>query len=255
MKVTIHQPNFLPYLGFFEKILYSDVFVVYDTAQFSRDGFQQRNYIKLRDEKHLCTLAVGTASAWHLPIMSVPLIDNRKTQNLWKTITLAYRKTPYFDVYRNDIESFFFSNPTTLSGLSMQLIEYFLQKLNWKGKIVYASSIGLDPMKRKTDALLEIVQKVGGTVYVSGSSGKSYLEEDKFRDAGIDVVYQSYTPLVYPQMGDRFIPGLAFLDYLFNAPLEDLQFKYKFDRKERLCVMTTAEEPVAPSLVSEKGEE
>lgn len=235
MKVTIHQPNFLPYLGFFEKILYSDVFVVYDTAQFSRDGFQQRNYIKLRQDKYLCTLSVGTASAWHLPIMHVPIVDNRKTQSLWKTIALAYGKAPYFARYKSDLEQIFLSNPTRLSELSMRLIEFFLAKLNWKGTIVYASSLDLDPAKRKTEALLEIVQRVGGTVYVSGSSGKNYLEEDMFRDAGIEVVYQSYTPLVYPQHGSEFFPGLAFLDYLFNAPLEDLHFKYKFDRKERLC--------------------
>ena len=235
MKVTIHQPNFLPYLGFFEKILYSDVFVVYDTAQFSRDGFQQRNYIKLRDEKYLCTLSVGTPSAWHMSIKDVPIIDNRKTQNIWKTIALAYRKAPFFSRYQAEIESLFMANPTSLSALSMQIIEFFLQKLNWKGKIVYASTLGLDPAKRKTDALLEIVQRVSGTMYISGSSGKSYLEEDKFREAGIDVVYQSYTPLVYHQLGEEFIPGLAFLDYLFNAPLEDLKFNYKFNRKERLC--------------------
>jgi hypothetical protein len=97
--------------------------------------------------------------------------------------------------------------------------------------------------------LLEIVQAVGGTVYVSGSSGRSYLEEDMFADAGIEVVYQTFRAQTYPQSGTEFVPNLAFLDFLFNACPEDLQFQYKFDRKERLCVNASAQVPVTPSSV------
>lgn len=235
MKVTVHQPNFLPYIGFFEKILYSDVFVVYDTAQFSRDGFQQRNYIKFDNGKVLCTLSVGTASAWHLPIQDVPIKDNIKTQKIWKTIALAYKKAPFFKEYATDLEAIFASNPTNLCDFNMKIIEYILHKLKWRGKIVYASSLGLDATKRKTDALVDIVQAVGGTVYVSGSSGKNYLEEEAFKRLGIDVVYQSFTATPYPQLGDTFIPNLPILDYMFNARLEDLQLHYTFNRKECLC--------------------
>jgi len=234
MKVTIHQPNFLPYLGFFEKILYSDVFVIYDTAQFSRDGFQQRNFIKLGDGKHLCCLQVGS-DAWHHPIKDVAIKNDIVTQKMWKTISLAYRKAPYFHLYREELEALFLSHPTNLSDFSTAIIRYVLEKLHWTGTIVRTSELPmLDPSLRKTDALLQIVQAVGGSVYVSGSSGKNYLEEHKFTAAGIEVVYQAFRATPYPQLGSEFIPNLAVLDWLFNAPIDSLQFQYKFDRREAL---------------------
>lgn len=239
MKVTIHQPNFLPYLGFFEKILYSDIFVIYDTTQFSRDGFQQRNYIKLNNVKHLCTIPVG-ASAWHLSIKDVAILETHQIKKIWKTIKNAYLKAPYFKKYQHELEMIFSSNPKNLTDFNILLIQFFLEKLNWKGKIIRSSELNLDTTKRKTDALLEIVQQVGGTTYISGSSGKSYLEEEKFTEAGIDVVYQSFKAFEYNQLGDTFIPNLGFIDYLFNMPLDSLQFQYIFNRKESLCVQTPA---------------
>ena len=232
MKVTIHQPNFLPYLGFFEKILYSDVFVIYDTAQFSRDGFQQRNYIKIGNSKYLCCLQVGS-DAWRHPINDVTIKNDNVTQKIWKTIALAYKKAPFFHLYRDELETIFMSHPTNLSDFSIVLILYVLEKLHWTGKIIRTSELPtLDTSLRKTDALLHIVQAVGGTVYVSGSSGKNYLEEHKFTDVGIDVVYQSFHPAIYPQQGTDFIPNLAVFDRLFNASIDSLEFQYKFDRIE-----------------------
>lgn len=235
MKVTIHQPNFLPYLGFFEKILYSDIFVIYDTTQFSRDGFQQRNYIKLNNMKYLCTIPVGS-SAWHLSIKDVPILESVQIKKIWKTITNAYLKTPYFQKYKSELETIFLSNPKNLTEFNILLIRFFLEKLNWKGKIIRSSELNIDTTKRKTDALLEIVQKVGGTTYISGSSGKSYLEEEKFTEVGIDVVYQSFKAFEYKQLGDTFIPNLGFIDYLCNMPIESLQFDYIFNRKEGLRI-------------------
>lgn len=254
MKVTVHQPNFLPYLGFFEKILASDVFVVYDTAQFSRDGFQQRNSILLNGTKVLCSLSVGTAEAWHLPIKDVPIKDDRKTRAIWTTICQAYQKAPYFARYRSHFEPLFLGHPTNLCDFSLQIIEVVLQILGWTGRIVRASTLGLDPTKRKSEALLEIVQAVGGTVYISGSSGKSYLNEQIFRDAGIEVLYQAFHAHPYPQRSAVFVPHLPVLDFLFNAPIETLQFEYKFHRKEDLGVGGPAEVAVRSSFLTEEVE-
>lgn len=256
MKVTVHQPNFLPYMGFFEKILASDVFVVYDTAQFSRDGFQHRNSILLNGTKVLCSLTVGTATAWHLPIKDVPICDDRKTRAIWKTICQAYQKAPYFALYRDAFESLFHSHPENLCDFSLQIIQLVLDCLGWTGRLVRASTLPLNPQLRKSEALLEIVQAVGGTVYLSGSSGASYLNEQLFTDAGIDVVYQSFHARPYPQRGvSAFVPNLPILDFLFNAPVESLQFEYKFHRKEDLGVRAPAEVAVGRGLLTEELEE
>lgn len=256
MKVTVHQPNFLPYLGFFEKILASDVFVVYDTAQFSRDGFQHRNSILLNGTKVLCSLTVGTATAWHRPIKDVPICDDRKTRAIWKTICQAYQKTPSFALYRDALESLFQSHPTNLCDFSLQIIHLILDRLGWTGRLVRASTLSLNPQLRKSEALLEIVQAVGGTVYLSGSSGASYLNEQLFRDAGIDVLYQSFRARPYPQRGaSTFVPNLPAIDFLFNAPIESLQFEYKFHRKEDLGIRAAAHVPIGDSLLTEEVEE
>jgi hypothetical protein len=255
MKVTVHQPNFLPYLGFFEKILASDVFVVYDTAQFSRDGFQQRNSILLNGTKVLCSLSVGTADAWHLPLKDVPIKDDRKTRAIWATLCQAYQKAPYFQLYRPRFEPLFLGHPTNLCDFSLQIIEVVLQILGWTGRIVRTSTLNLDLTKRKSEALLEIVQAVGGTVYLSGSSGKSYLNEQIFRDAGVEVLYQAFHPHPYPQRSEAFVPNLPILDFLFNAPVSSLQFEYKFHRKEDLGVGASTEVSIGRGLLTEEVEE
>lgn len=234
MKITIHQPNFNPYLGFFEKILYSDVFVVYDTAQYSKEGFQNRNYIKCNNVSTLLTLEVY-GDSWHKQIKDVTLSNPKRLEKCWSSIKAAYSRTRYFKKYESDLEMIFKTPTDSLLEINMRLIRWILSLMNYNGQIIYSSELNLDLTRKKSDALYDIVTKLSGIEYISGSSGIHYLDETLFKQSNITVTYQSFEHPIYNQRGSEFIKNMGILDYIFNNAIEDLKFHNHFYRKEDFC--------------------
>ena len=234
MKITIHQPNFNPYLGFFEKIMYSDVFVVYDTAQYSKEGFQNRNYIKCNDTSTLLTIEVY-GDSWHKQIKDVKLANPLRLSKLWKSIKGAYGKCPYFKIYEHELEELFKTPTDSLLEINMRIIKWVLSLMGYVGQIIYSSELNLDTIRKKSDALFDIVSALKGTEYISGSSGMHYLDETLFKQSNIIVTYQSFEHPEYNQRGKEFVKNMGVLDYIFNNPIDDLKFHNHFYRREDFC--------------------
>jgi hypothetical protein len=216
MKVTIHQPNYLPNAGFFHKILQCDVYVVYDTAQFVRSRFDNRNYVKANNTKVLMTVPVSHES--HFRPIAEARVDNRGAWRAkhWKTIEGAYRKAPYFASLRDAFERIYAVAPETLPDLSLPIIREILGILGWKGRVELASRLPLDRGRRSTDAILDILAAVDATAYLAGASSKKYLAEEAFGQRPIALEYHRFAPPVYRQLGEPFLPNLSALDLIFN---------------------------------------
>jgi hypothetical protein len=193
----------------------SDIFVIYDTAQYSKENFHNRNKLKFNNQDVLLTVPVPSNS-WRNNIKDVNMIDSVHLKKIWKTISIAYGKTPFFNVYSDCFKEIFHTESSSLCSLNCSIIIKTLELFGYKGQIVYSSKLGLDPTLRKTDALLQIVKQLNGTVYVSGSSGMNYLDEAAFTREHIRVIYQKFKPFAYKQTGHTFIPYLGVLDYIFN---------------------------------------
>lgn len=216
MKVTIHQPNYLPYLGFFHKIVQCDTFVIYDTAQLVMDRFDNRNYIKVNDQKVLLTIPMQKES--HFAHWK-----DAKTNNTfswrgkhWKTLEMAYHKTPYFTSFKDGFEKIYATRVELLTDMSIPLISYVLKILGWNGRIIRSSTLPLNPNLRSTEAILDILQNVGATSYLAGASSKKYLNEALFASSGIELLYHHFTHPTYTQVGRDFISHLAVVDAIFN---------------------------------------
>ncbi len=216
MKVTIHQPNYLPNAGFFHKILQCDCYVVYDTAQFVRSRFDNRNLIKTNNEKVFMTVPITRDS--HFKPIGEAKVNNATPwrEKHWKTLQSAYQKAPHFAALAPALEEIYSAVPTVLPDLSLPIIRSLLNHFGWKGRLVLASDLPLDRSLRSTEAVLDILRAVGATSYLAGASSKKYLDEEAFARSDIALEYHHFTPPVYGQLGGPFIPNLCALDLVFN---------------------------------------
>ncbi|HPM43709.1 MAG TPA: WbqC family protein [Candidatus Omnitrophota bacterium] len=219
MIVALHQPQYLPWLGYFHKIAHCDQFVFLDNVQYKDREFQNRNKIRTKDGPIWLTVPVSSKGRGR-QIISRVLIDNGFE---WKRKHLAALKTSYghaafFERYFPFFEKVYGKSWERLSDLNFHIIEYILKELGISKRIHLESA--LDVRSEKTDRIVEICRKLGADTYLSGAGGKDYLEEDKFPAAGIKLVYQQFDHPTYRQQfmkDDKdFMPYMSVVDLLFN---------------------------------------
>jgi len=222
MKISINQPAYLPWLGYYERIAVSDVHVVLDHVQFEKNSFINRNRITTKNGPAWLTIPVLTSGRFQaLPINQV-IIDNQPDwkRKHWESIRQAYRKSPHFSLHEAFLTEFYATEWNLLLKYCMHLNEYLLDVLSIKTPLILSSELGIN--SKKTDLVLDICKKLGATTYYSGALGKNYLDEEAFQAEGIEVVYQDYHHPVYRQMHIPFVSHLSTLDLICNHGPESL---------------------------------
>ena len=217
MIISIHQPNYLPYLGFFDKIIKSDIFVVYDDAQFNKKDYHHRNKIRIHDGWKWLTVPVVNEEK---PINEIT-IKNEQEQNKahwarvhFKEIQANYSKTEYFSTYEKELKEIYESRYDRLVDLNISIIKFLMKAFDIHKKIVYSSEFGFK--SKSSQKNLDIVDALGGDVYLSGSGGCNYLDTSLFSAKGIRVEYQDFKHPLYKQRFESFVPNMASIDALFN---------------------------------------
>lgn len=213
--VSIHQPGYLPWLGYFEKIARSDIHVFFDDVQFEKNSFDNRN--KILTAQGELWLTVPVLSKGHLDTrLSDIEIDTRApwAKKHWKTITMNYSKCPYFSEHASFFEQIYNRDWKNLLALNIEITTYLLKALGISTKLVYSSKLQKDG--KKSDLVLSICKNLGAGTYLSGTFGKDYLELEKFQAANIQVLFQDYEHPVYKQHFEGFVPYMSVIDLLFN---------------------------------------
>jgi hypothetical protein len=222
MIVAIHQPNHLPYLGFFDKIHKSDVFVIHDDAQFNDSDFQHRNRIRVYEGWKWITVPVERKEIPINEIMiknNVNIGDRHWSMAHFEIIQGWYKNAPYFETYEDDIRKIYESKYDKLADLNMELIKFLINSFDLDIKIVFSSNFNL--ASKRTERIIDTVRAVGGDTYLSGPAGKSYMDLSLFTD--IELQFQDFKHPKYPQCYDKFVPNMSAIDTLFNVgklPLE-----------------------------------
>jgi hypothetical protein len=223
MIVAIHQPTFFPWLGYFDRMAASDLFVILDHVQFERRNYQNRTLIRLEDESRWLTVPVVQLS------QKEKIIDKRVDNpadvtgarwwgpNSFNTLKYAYRKAPFFDDYASRLREIFAARWEKLLDLNMATLEFMREKLEITTPMMRSST--LQPEGQRSGLLLDICQKVGATAFLGGMGGsRGYLDLDAFNAAKMGVRWQDFAHPVYTQPGMApFIKGLSALDLLFNC--------------------------------------
>lgn len=213
MIVTIHQPDFLPWLGFFDRWRKSDLFIVLDDVQFIRRGWQHRDKIKTKDGATWLTVPVVKKGKYHQLIRDVK-IDN---QTNWrythlKTIESNYNKAPDFEECFKRIKEIYDKKHLFLIDLNMDLLHLVAVMLRLTTPTVFASDYHVETTS--TQRLVDLVKSAGGTVYLTGLGSKDYLDESLFNKENIEVIWHEFRHSAYRQLHGEFIPMLSCLDYL-----------------------------------------
>lgn len=235
-----HQPNFLPYLGFFDKMKMSDVFVIRDEVLFTASDYHHRNRIRINGNDNQnnpqCKWVKVPVEKVKDNIMHVPIRkDARVKDKLWREAILhdlkaSYGGSPDFPEIFSEVRDIIEKGHSKLLSINMDLIYFFMKKFEINTKIVLASELGLKPEHfQKGDAsqdLVDICKHLGAETYLSGSGGKSYLDLKKFEDVGINVEFQDFVHPTYQQMFPGFLPNMAAIDYLFCRNLDKPKFDF-----------------------------
>jgi len=212
--VAIHQPQYLPYLGFFHKLAQCDVFVVLDDVQFQKNGLQNRN--KIKTCKGWQWLTVPVLQRADQTIKEVRLNpQTRWSRKHWSALVTNYSKAPFFALYGASIREILQAEHEYLGSLDMALVRFCAQALGIETPMTMSSELKVGP--GKTQRLVNICQALNADTYLSGPGGKRYMEMELFERAGLTVKFQEFTSPVYAQQfaDQGFLPNLSVLDALF----------------------------------------
>lgn len=222
MIVAIHQPNFLPWIGFFYKILKSDIFVLLDIVQFSKNSYQNR--VKIKIPQGALWLTVPVIHNFGQLTKDVKINNNEKWKDKHlKTLEMNYKRAPYFEIIYSMLKDIYHKKEWEfITDFNIELINTVCNFIEIKTKIVVASS--LDVKGSSTDLLIDIVKKLGGTTYLSGKGGIKYQDEEKFKNNMISLIYTDFKHPIYPQLWGEFVEGLSILDLLFNCGSKCLDY-------------------------------
>jgi hypothetical protein len=215
MIISIQQPEYFPWLGFFDKILSVDKVVFLDNVQFKKRYFENRNKIRTFDGWGWIMTPVLTKGHFNQKIKDV-MIDNSQPwqRKITSTITQNYQKSPFWSEGGEQLCELITKRWENLVDFNLAVIDFFMEKLEIKRNYCLASS--LDTKHSGSQLILEICRKMNASQYLSGRNGRNYLEKMSFITSNIEVKYQDFKHPLYSQFHGQFIPNMSIADLYFN---------------------------------------
>lgn len=218
MKVCIHQPNYLPYIGFFNKIKNTDVYVLLDVAQYVKNRFDNKNRIRTKEGSMYLTIPLLSKDCYLKRLYEVKSPpENKWKKKHWKSIEAHYAKADYFDSYKDSLKRIYETDFTKLVDFNEAIIRFLIKEFKLETTVIKSTDLDIDVNLNSTDLLINILKEVGASIYLSGISGKKYIDEGKFKASNIWLEYQHFVHPVYKQRFDGFVKNMAAIDLLFNV--------------------------------------
>lgn len=217
--MAMHQPNYVPWLGYFHKLASCDTFVHLDAVQYPRgQSFGARNRIKTPNGVSWLTIPVSRPPGREgkVTYAEVAFADAGWPAKHLKTVEMGYRRAPYFDEVFALYEAGLGSGPSLLD-VNLALIESIADYIGITSRRLRLSEL-LGEFGQRNELVIDICRALGADVYVSGTGGgREYGDPDLLAEHGIELRFDEYTPPAYPQLWESFEPSLSILDALFNC--------------------------------------
>jgi hypothetical protein len=222
----IHQPSFIPWLGFYDMLDAADEYIIYDTVQFDKNGWRNRNKIKLVDGVLWLTIPVQTSGN------SKQINKDIKVQevNAWKkkhlnSIYHSYKRAPFFDEIYKIIEPIWKLNSNFLLDYQLSGLQATVNYLEIKTKVRLASELQfVSSSSDKQARIIDLCKYVGANTYLNGAAGSELYQKEIFKNENIGLYFQNYKHPQYSQLHGKFIGHLSILDLLFCEGKESLNF-------------------------------
>ncbi len=214
MRLAVHQPNYIPWCGYFSKIRSCDVFVFLDDAEISTgQSYVYRSQV--RGPKGAEWLSVPTHRSLHQSIRDVTFADVKWARKHLHKLEALYRKAPHFGDVFALLEPIFLSPGELLADFNIRLIRSLAVFLGLERRFERSGNLKVEGTR--DDRHIALAAAVGADTYLSGKGGQGYQDPSRFAEAGIRLEVREYRPVAYPQIHGEFLPGLSIVDALFNC--------------------------------------
>lgn len=215
--VTAHQPNYLPWIGLFSKINQANCFVVANTFELGNQSTFNRNKIRTNAGWGYLTVPIGR-KVCGMRICDIKVSEDRSWKYIhWQSIYRNYAHTDFFKDYKDFFEDLYLRDFKYLWQMNMEIILYLLKCFKIEVEILAASNMNIDPNLPTTDFLIALAEDAGGDIYLSGPSGRDYMNLEKFSQQNMGLKFFDLNHPVYKQRYLGFEPNMSAIDLLFNA--------------------------------------
>lgn len=215
MILTAHQPSYLPWLGLFAKILLADEYCIFDSVQYSKKGFDNRNRILTAHGVRWLSVPVESANHREKSCKEIKICSSNWPRKHIRSIAQAYGNARYFDNYMAELENLLaVRRYERLAELNEAILIWGMRKFEIDRRVVRASDF--DFKGRKSELVLDMCHQLGASSYIFGGQGRSYADLDAFERAGVEVGFLDYRYPVYDQGAPQFVTNLSFIDILFH---------------------------------------
>ena len=220
MLIAIHQPQYLPWLGYLDKIDKAEVFVILDNVQFKKNEWQNRNRIKTVQGWQWITVPVLYKFPEKINEVRINNNTNWNRKHLQALIT-NYSKSLYFADYKNLFEDIFSRSWDRLVDINIEIIKFLISAFELKTRLVMASDLKL--REEPTERLIDICKTLNANKYLAGRDGGKYMNLEMFDKEEIEIIFQDFKHPVYNQLYGDFVPGMSAVDLLFNCGDKSLE--------------------------------
>ncbi len=226
MIISIHQPNFIPWIGYFYKVSQSDVFVFLDDVQYTKNSFINRNKIKTASGPVWLTLPVqgGKLSQSIKDTLYFDRLNNVK--KVKRSVEMSYAKSPFFKEYFDELCHVLDNDADSVAVYNQRVILWLFEQFGigttWKVSSEMSGVTGTG-----TERLVSICRGLGADSYLSGGGGANYQEEEIFTSNSIRLTYTDFVHPQYAQLFGEFVPYMSAIDLLFNCGPESRQWFVK----------------------------
>lgn len=228
-KIAILQSSYIPWKGYFDLINMVDEFVIFDTAQYTKNDWRNRNKIKTSQGVQWLSIPCRQKNI-EQTIIDTIINDQRWARKHWQSISQSYSKSPFFDKYSDIFKDFYLNNAEDkLSNVNCQLISIINKVLDIKTKITTSGQYDL--YEGQTEKLLGICEQAGADVYLSGPAAKDYFDMRLAEEKKIQVEWMDYSGYPeYSQSHPPFEHGVSILDLIFNEGPNAAKFMKSFQK-------------------------
>jgi hypothetical protein len=216
-RVAISQSNYMPWKGYFDLINSVDEFVVFDDVQFTKSDWRNRNRLKCREGACWLSIPIQVKGRYFQKINDAQIADPNWATRHWKTIEGLYGRAEYFKAYKDNIRALYLqASMDHLTEINKAFLLGICDLLGIKTR--FRDSREWRLIEGKTGRLVDLCRQLHATSYYCGPRSRDYLEEWRFREAGIDVIYMDYGGYPeYPQLFGPFLHDVSIVDLIFNT--------------------------------------
>lgn len=214
MICAIHQPDYIPWLGFYYKVAHCDKFVYLDDAQFSNTAAHNFNTIKTAQGSFRLKIPVEQKLGYIISEVRPKDELGWKEKHL-KTLTQNYKRGKFFDEIFPEYEKIINAEYSNLSDLNIAINNFIFDGFGIKKEIILSSQMGIDTVRE--ERILDICNALGADEYLSGNGARAYQVEEHFTERNLKLTYLDYKPIEYRQLWGEFLPCMSVVDYIFNC--------------------------------------